>query len=64
MDTKNLAKALTSKKFWASLVGLGVALGFLNSGEEAALAEALATVATTVAYVIGQGIADNGKELL
>lgn len=64
MDTKNLAKALTSKKFWASLVGLFVALGFLNSSNEAALAEALVTIATTASYVIGQGIADNGKETL
>lgn len=64
MDTKNLAKALTSKKFWVSVVGLVVSLGFLSSGDEAKLAEALVTIATTASYVIGQGIADNGKELL
>jgi hypothetical protein len=63
VDKENLTKVLTSKKFWASVVGLGVALGFLKSGEEAALAEALVTVATTASYVIGQGIADNGKEI-
>lgn len=62
MNRGNLAMVLTSKKFWASLIGLFVALGFLEAGDEAQLAEALTTVAVTASYVIGQGIADAGKE--
>lgn len=58
---KLLAEILTSKKALATVAGLIVA-GAAKYGlglEESTVIEILAAVA---AYVIGQGIADNGKE--
>jgi hypothetical protein len=58
---KLLAEVLTSKKALATVAGLIVA-GAAKYGfglEESTVIEILAAVA---AYVIGQGIADNGKE--
>lgn len=51
---------LRSRKFWAAVVGLLVALGVLNIGEaqQVNLVEAIVTVATTVAYIIGTAVED------
>lgn len=54
---------LRSRKFWAAVVGLLVALGVLNIGEaqQVNLVEAIVTVATTVAYIIGTALEDGLK---
>jgi hypothetical protein len=55
----NLSKALTSKKFYALLIGLL----FLFFGERAGVTAAQLSEAVTliVAYIIGQGLADIRK---
>lgn len=44
----NIAALLRNPKFWASLVGLGVAVGLVAAADEAALAQALQMVAESV----------------
>jgi len=55
----NLKLALTSKKFWAAIVGLL----FLFLGPRAGMDQATVTQAVQVimAYVLGQGLADIRK---
>lgn len=55
----NLSKALTSKKFYALLIGLS----FLFFGERAGVTAVELTEAVNliVAYIIGQGLADIRK---
>ena len=52
---------LKSRKFWASVIGLLVAFGFLEAGEEAQIVEAVIVIATAASYVIGTGLEDMGK---
>ena len=62
MDTENLKKALTSKKFWVMCAAVLTILGTAISGEQAwavALPEILGVV---VAWLIAQGLADNGEK--
>ena len=59
-DKDNLTKMLYSKKFWAALVGLFVDLVGDRAGVDAdALTKAVWVI---VSYVLGQGLADFGKE--
>lgn len=59
-----LVGVLKSRKFWAGVVGIIVALGLLNLGENGAeenLVEAILTVVTTVSYIVATAIEDAGK---
>lgn len=56
-----LGKLLTSKKFLATVAGVLVALGS-KIGLDLPTEATLSIVGAIAAYVIGQGIADNGKE--
>jgi hypothetical protein len=61
---EKLLGVLKSRKFWAGVVGLLVAVGLLNLGEDAAeenLVEAILTVVTTVVYILSVAIEDAGR---
>lgn len=62
MDSK-LIGVLKSRKFWAGVIGILVAVGLLNFGEgdESRLTEAILTVVTTVSYIVATAIEDAGK---
>jgi len=55
-----MKKLLSSKKFWVALCGtigsVGATLAALPDGVSASV------IAGTIAYVLGQGLADFGKE--
>lgn len=54
-------RVLRSKKFYAALIGLLVAI--LGSNDLVIPADALeAVLAPIIAYIVGQGVADAGKE--
>jgi uncharacterized protein involved in cysteine biosynthesis len=54
-------KVLSSKKFWAAVVGVVVVMvtNFIPEIDETALTEIVTLI---VAYIVGQGLADFGKE--
>jgi uncharacterized protein involved in cysteine biosynthesis len=54
-------KVLSSKKFWAAVVGVVVIMvtNFIPEIDETALTEIVTLI---VAYIVGQGLADFGKE--
>lgn len=52
---------LSSKKFIATLLGFVIALA-ARFGFEVSYEELLALVSPFIAYILGQGIADFGKE--
>jgi uncharacterized protein involved in cysteine biosynthesis len=56
-----MKKALNSKKFWASVIGVIVVVitNFIPEIDETALTEIVTLI---VAYIVGQGLADFGKE--
>lgn len=60
MSTANLKEALTSKKFLTTIVtvlGSGIA-----SHLGVSIDQIVIIISPVMAYVVGQGIADNGKE--
>ena len=62
---KHLGLSLArSKKFAALLAGLGATLAVNHLGLDPAVAEDLSTkvVGLVMAYLLGQGVADHGKE--
>ena len=63
-DIKILKSKLSSRKFWAALVGffvaIGAAIGFPDIDEES-VTLIVSGCAALAAYVIGEGIADSGK---
>ena len=63
-DMKTLKNKLSSRKFWAALVGffvaVGTAIGFPDIDEES-VTLIVSGCAALAAYVIGEGIADAGK---
>lgn len=52
-----------SRKFWAAIVALLVSFGLLQVSEaqEPELVQAILTVVTTIAYIIGTAIEDAGR---
>jgi hypothetical protein len=58
-----LLGVLKSRKFWAGVIGIAVAVGLLNLGEggEENLVEAILTVITTISYIIATAIEDAGR---
>lgn len=60
-DYNKFVGLLKSRKFWASVIGLVVALGFLEGGQEAQVVEALVVLGTAATYVIGTAIEDAGR---
>ena len=52
---------LKSRKLWASVIGLLVAFGLLEGGEEARLTEAIIVIVTAASYVVGTGLEDAGR---
>ena len=60
-DYNKLVGILKSRKFWASVIGLLVAFGFLEAGDEAQLTEAIITITVAVTYIIGTAIEDHGS---
>lgn len=54
---------LQSRKFWASVIGLIVALGLLNisDAQQADLVAAVLTVVTTLGYALSVAIEDAGR---
>lgn len=55
-----LVRVVQSRKFWASLVGLLVALGLatLSDAQQAELVGAILTIVTTVTYTLGVALED------
>ena len=60
MENK-IVEIMKSRKFWASIIGLLVAFGLLEGGDEAKVVEAIVVIATAASYVIGTGLEDMGK---
>ena len=63
MEKVNWKKKLTSRKFWAAVVGFvsAVMLGFGVSENTAAQVVAIIMAgATLIAYIIGEGLVDAG----
>ena len=61
---EKLLGVLKSRKFWAGVVGIAVAVGLLNLGEgsgEDNLVEAILTVVTTISYILATAIEDAGR---
>lgn len=60
MTSNKLLGLLQSRKFWASLISLLVAVGMLqfSDSQQAELVAALLTVTTAVSYVIGVALED------
>lgn len=58
-----LLSVLRSRKFWASVVGLLVALGFIQVSDlqEPELVSAILTVVTTITYALSVAIEDAGR---
>lgn len=58
-----LLGVLKSRKFWAAIVALLVSFGLLNLSDvqEAEVVQAILTVVTTIAYIIGVAIEDAGR---
>lgn len=54
---------LKSRKFWVSIVGLLVSLGFLEASDvdNAALVEAILVIVTTISYALSIAIEDAGR---
>lgn len=63
-DIKVFKEKLSSRKFWAALVGffvaIGTAIGCPDIDEES-VTLIVSGCAALAAYVIGEGIADSGK---
>ena len=63
--SEKLKQKLTSRKFWAAIIGfvtaVAAAFGAPEISEEAC-ALIISGCAALAAYVIGEGIADSGKE--
>lgn len=57
-----LKDLLNSKKFVASLIGVGVAVGVRVGVPEARIEEIVAILAPILTYIGAQGFADLGKE--
>lgn len=60
MNGNKLLGLLQSRKFWASLVSLLVAVGMLqfSDSQQADLVAAILTVSTAISYVIGVALED------
>ncbi len=60
MTSNKLIGLLQSRKFWASLISLLVAVGMLqfSDSQQAELVAAILTVTTAVSYVIGVALED------
>ena len=56
---KNL---LTSKKFWVSIITTCLVAITVLTGMEINIEQIIAMISPMLAYIIGQGIADHGKE--
>ena len=60
-------RKLTSRKFWAAIASF-VAMLLVYFGKGAGTAEQVAALimagASVIAYIIGEGIADNGTQIL
>lgn len=56
---------LKSRKWWASVIGLLIATGWLQVSEaqEAELVSAVLTVATTIGYMISVAVEDAGRHM-
>ena len=63
--SEKLKQKLTSRKFWAAVIGfitaIAAAFGAPEISEEAC-ALIISGCAALAAYIIGEGIADSGKE--
>lgn len=59
---KFLLSLFSSKKFVAALFGLVTSVGVKLGWQEADITEILALISPIIAYIVGQGIADIGKE--
>ena len=64
MDKINWKQKLTSRKFWAALVGfasaLALGLGF-DENQTAQLGAIIMAGATLIAYIIGEGMVDASR---
>lgn len=60
MDSSKLLQLLKSRKFWAAIVSLIVAIFALeySDAEQAKMVEAILAVATAIAYIIGTALED------
>lgn len=64
IDMNTLKSKLSSRKFWAAIVGFAVAVGTALGAPditEEAVTLIVSGCAALGAYIIGEGIADSGK---
>ena len=58
------ARKLTSRKFWAAVVGFVTAVMIAAGAKDSSITEVTAIImagATLIAYIIGEGLADAGN---
>lgn len=57
-------QTLRSRKFWAAIVGMAVAVGLLNysDSQQAELVAAVLAVVTSIGYMLGVAIEDAGTK--
>lgn len=56
-----MSEIFNSKKFWVALIGLVVAVAG-EVGLDLSVDEIMAVLSPILAYILGQGLADFGKE--
>lgn len=60
-EIKNLLAMFYSKKFWAMIVAIATPIINKQLGLEYTPAELQAVILPLIAYIVGQGLADMGK---
>lgn len=64
MESINWKQKLTSRKFWAAVVGFATALAMfcgVSESETAQIASIIMAGGTLIAYIVGEGLADAGR---
>ncbi len=64
MERINWKQKLTSRKFWAAVVGFVTALAMfcgVSESETAQIASIIMAGGTLIAYILGEGMADAGR---
>ena len=64
MNKINWKQKLTSRKFWAAIVGVSTSLMVLNGTDvdtQLKIVALITSAATAIAYIVGEGLVDSSR---